>query len=391
MSTRTRAACAALLFVVFATVDARAEDVPTVDGATPDSDSESVPVESAHVEGVHIDSAQKEAAPVVDTVYFVGLERRDIDDERARLIEDLILTALIARAGIAVRSDASIADALTRAADLQAKGCVDESASCLREVALTLGTRFVVTGSVTENDGIVVTELVLVDTVSGLPKGREQLDAASTMSFQTRLPATVDNLFAAVHQTARLAVPDEVAPRAFDDVPVLAGNAFAAVFTGGLVALTAIAFVSFQVIGLVALAPASMLYLASLAGLVLTPFVVGGAFAIAALAADAIAGAPVSFLRAGIAALVTFAVVALLEPLVVLGTSGATAIVAFQVANAAGVDATRLPEYPELLPSIVGAGVVLSMAISTTVAASALGVGLATFALTEDAPSFGEE
>lgn len=147
----------------------------------------------------------------------------------------------------------------------------------------------------------------------------------------------------------------------------------------------------FQIISLVALAPASVLYLATLAGLILTPFVVGGAFAIAALAADAITGAPLSFMRAGIAALVTFAVVALLEPLVVLATSGATAIVAFQVANAVGVDATRLPEHPELLPSIVGVGVVLSMAVSTTVAASALGVGITAFALTAGTPTFGEE
>jgi hypothetical protein len=381
MSISARAPHLALLLVVIATVDARADDAPPVETALPDSVSESAPVEGAPIEG----------APVVDTVYFVGLERRSIDDERARLVEDLILTALTARERTSVRSDASIADALTRAADLQAKGCVDESASCLREVALALGTRFVVTGSVTETDGVVVTELVLVDTVSGLPKGREQLDAASTTSFQARLPATIENLFAAVHETVRLPVPDEVAPRAFDDVPVLAANTLAAVFTGGLVALTAIAFVSFQVISLVALAPASVLYFASLAGLVMTPFVVAGAFAIAALAADAIADAPLSFMRAGIAALVTFAVVALLEPLVVLGTSGATAIVAFQVANAAGVDATRLAEHPDLLPSIVGVGVVLSIAISTTVAASTVGVGLATFALTEDAPSFGEE
>lgn len=339
-----------------------------------------------------VETAPSTAAPArTDTVYFVGLDRRAIDDQRARLVEDLVLTALSARADMTVRSDRSIEAALSRAADLQAQGCNEESATCLREVALALGTRYVVTGSVGEQDGVVVTELVLVDTVSGLPLGREQLDAASTASFQARLPPTIENLFSTAHGRARIVVAEERPPRAFDDAPVLLAHATAGVAGGACVASVAALFTGAQVVGVVAPTPAFLALLVSAVGAIAAPFGVGGAFVVASLASDAFADAPLSFGRAAAAGIGTFVVVATLTPLVVLSAAGATAIVAFQALESSGIDSSTLPARPELIPPIVGLGVAFSAGLGALVAAASLGVGVTSFAALNDAPAFGDE
>lgn len=323
------------------------------------------------------------------SVYFVALEHRDISIDRALLVEDLVLTALASTPNIAVRSNRDLADALARAEKAQRDDCFDDSATCVREIALTLGARFALAGTVSQVQRTVTTELVLLDTKTGLPIGREQIDATTAVSLQARLPATLSNLFANVTQTPRVEVAPENQVRSFDDVEVLTGAAATGLLTGGVLAISAISALAILQVAFISFETAAIAFNLWVPFSLVVPLFVGLAFSAASLVGDlASQDESVHFGRAAIAAASGVGFAVLVFPLSTIGALGAGVILSYAFGALSDVDAPFTNE--SRLAGAVGASI-LTVAASGLLGVAASGMGLAIFAMTSMPPSFGEE
>jgi hypothetical protein len=374
-------------------------DGPSVDGGDTPSSKPSEGLENVSDIDTQA-SAEDPPASVVEgeidddralpTLTFLGFERSPEHEREARLVEDFTQSALLNDPRIALSTAHDIDEALSRAADHQQEGCTVAVESCARSVALALGARYVLTGSVAVTDGSIIVDLVLLDTLAGIPTSRERITARRIEGFQRRLSQTLTNLLLVVHGGPRIPIDEERPVRAFDDADVLIGATTLGVMTATLVGISALAIGGIVLAGAAfpdAYLPWGVPLLA--AGLA-TP-VLGGMLALAvAIVVDLVAGAPVVWIR----------------PVALAAASAALLVVAFPVASfsainlitstMAALDFARNPndefqfDNSYILPTVtVVALATLGISATTGVLSAALSLG--TFALTESTPPFGEE
>jgi len=405
---RRRAAPRACLFLVVAATlpsATRADEPPVppddaaTDEAMDDSETSSSETSSSELSNTETSSSRPSSGepsntePTLRSVYFIGLDRLDIDEERATLVDDLVLAALLERADCRVASDRDIESALARAATAQEQACFTESESCVREVALAFGSSFALAGTVSLVDAMVVVALVLIDTRTGLPVAREELEAASVDALKERLSAALHNLFAPLTDAARIEVAKEPPPRRFHDAEVLtiaiasgalAGVALAAVGAAPLLLFAALVEDPQFPVGW--MPPVFVAW-------ALAPIVGGALTGAGAALADLLAGAEVGRLRVVVATVAGATLLLVAVPVVVGSAFGA-----FNMAS--GVIYATRPEpidfetyyaSGEYLAPSLSAGIAFAAAAAVVMGVSTTGTALATFALTEDAPTFGEE
>jgi hypothetical protein len=324
------------------------------------------------------------------TLTFLGFERAPEHEREARLVEDLMLDALRAESRFALSTARDIDEAMTRAANDQEKGCNIAVEACARTVALALGARYVLTGSVTVTDGSVMVDLVLLDTLEGLPKSRERITARRMESFQRRLNQTLTNLLCAVHGGPRITVDEERPVRAFHDTEVVVGATALGLGTATLIGVSGLGIGGLVVAGL-AVPDAYLPWGDTLVAAGFIAPLVGGAMALAvAIVVDLVAGAPVAWARA----VALTATSALLSG---VGFSVAT-IGTISVASStlASLDFARNPtgefqfDYSFILPTMaVVALASIGSGVTAGLVSAALSLGI--FAVTESTPPFGEE
>jgi len=333
-------------------------------------------------------SAIERAPPALT---FLGFEHAPEHAREARLVEDLTQRILLDDQRIQLASADHIADALRRAEEDQRAGCSDVSATCARAIALVLGARYVVTGSVTSIDGSIVADLILLDTREGLPKSRERIVARRLDEFSARLRQTLTNLLAPMTGDARVTVDDERAVRSFDDADVLSG---AFVLGAGVSALLVLPSIGIGALILAGLAfPAASLPWGLpmvVVGLVL-PFLAGAAGFATALAIDLVAGAPIEWLRVLATTTASAAMMFVAYPIVIFSTVNilTTTMTALDFARDPNDDEFRFDE-SYIAPTL---SVVALSSLSLGAAAGALAgsLSLVVFAFTESSPEFGEE
>lgn len=331
-----------------------------------------------------------ERAPPPITLYFVGLESEGLTPEQTAIVDAIVLAALVDHVGTRVSSSRQIDAALERAARTQERACYDESESCVREVARTLGTRHAVAGSARSVDGVTSIELVLLDTATGLPIGREHLSTRSPSALRARIDAVVTNLLAPLSGLEKIPVPDERAPLRFDDAAVLIPILTASAAIGVSSAFLTSAVVAWNVAGQLDGSLAGTYLLGAIGVALGLPLAAAFALAVASLVVDVVGETNLDAPRALLMSATAVGVGAFMTPLLLTAsiTSQVLLLAAFATASGRSLSETRISV--ETAPLFVLTGATTAIATSAALAAATATATLVTFALASKDEGFDE-
>lgn len=170
-------------------------------------------------------------------LFVLDFDARGPTESVTRVVADLVTGRLAERRQLDVFSGADVQDLLKLEAERQATGCSE--GSCLAELAGALGARYVVTGSVTDAEGLVRVDLSLLDTADARVVGRQRAEGRTLEELGTRLDATVHNLLVEVLELEPRAVPPLPTGRSMGSGDAIGGAALAGGTAAAATALVA--------------------------------------------------------------------------------------------------------------------------------------------------------
>lgn len=171
--------------------------------------------------------------PAAMSLLALDLEPNGVSEQEVKILNALVVQALSRHRDLAVLSSADIRQMVDLAAEQQTVGC--DTTSCLAEVAGAMGAAYVVYGQAGRLGDVIVVQLNLFDSATGVAVGREKVETSDMGGLPKLIEPAVDRLVAGLVRTA----PEpRAAPEAADDVTVLPW-----VVAGGGAALAAVAAV----------------------------------------------------------------------------------------------------------------------------------------------------